>query len=43
MSPNIEQTIDERMTKFRGNHVMKQYMKQKQIQWGFKHGYRNDS
>ena len=27
MSPTYEEAIDERMTKFKGHHVMKQYMK----------------
>lgn len=43
MSPTFEQAIDERMTKFKGHHIMKQYMKQKPIQRGFKHWCRNDS
>ena len=42
-SPTFEQAIDERMTKFKGYHIMKQYMKQKPIQRGFKHWCRNDS
>ena len=43
MSPTFEQAIDERMTKFKRHHIMKQYMKQKPIQRGFKHWCRNDS
>jgi len=42
-SLTFEQTIDERITKFRGYHVTKQYMKQKPIQRCFKPWYRNDS
>ena len=38
-----EQTIDERMTKFKGQNSMKQYMKDKPIQRGFKHWCRNDA
>ena len=39
----FEQTIDERMTKFKGQNIMKQYMKDKPIQRGFKHWCRNDA
>ena len=37
----FEQTIDERMTKFKVQNIMKQYMKGKLIQRGFKHWCRN--
>jgi len=30
MTPTFEAAIDKRMTKFKGDHLMKQYMKQKQ-------------
>ena len=43
MSRTYEEAIDERMTKFKGHHVMKQYMKDKPIKRGFKHWCRNDS
>ena len=43
MSPTYEEAIDERMTKFKGPLVMKQYMKDKPIKRGFKHWCRNDS
>ena len=33
----FEQTIDERVTKFKGSHLTKQYMKQQTIQSGFQH------
>ena len=37
MSPTYEKVIDERMTKFKGHHAIKQYMKDKPIKLGFKH------
>ena len=37
VSPTHEEAIDERMIKFKGHHVMKQYMKDKLIKRGFKH------
>ena len=43
LSPTAEQSIDERMVKFKGQSMMKQYMKDKPIQRGFKHWCRNDS
>ena len=43
MRPTFKQPIDERMTKFRGNYIMRQYMNQKPIQRSFKHWCRNDS
>lgn len=43
LSPTAEQSIDERMVKFKGQSTMKQYMKDKPIQRGFKHWCRNDS
>lgn len=43
MSPTFEQAIDERMVKFKGQNIMKQYMKDKPIQRGFKHWCRNDA
>ena len=42
MRPTFEQAIDKRMTKFKGNHIIKHYMKQKPIQRGFKYWCHND-
>ena len=43
MAPTTHQTIDERMVKFEGQNVMKQYMKDKPIDRCFKHFCRNCS
>ena len=43
MTPTYPQAIDERMTKFNGHHIMKQFMKDKPIKRGFKHWCRNDA
>ena len=43
MSNSDKQSIDEHMVKFKGRSAMKQYMKQKPIQWGFKFWFRSDS
>ena len=37
------QSIDEHMVKFKGNHSMKQYIKNKPIKWGFKMWMRCDA
>ena len=42
MSPTSEQTIDEHMIKFKGQHSMKQYMPLKPIKRGFKMWCRYD-
>jgi DNA excision repair protein ERCC-6 len=36
MSDTNRQSIDEHMTKFKGRHSCKQYLKNKPIKWGFK-------
>ena len=36
MIPEEYQSIDERMIRFKGPNIMKQYLKQKPIKWGFK-------
>ena len=43
MEPTAQQSVDERIVKFKGQSLMKQYMKDKPIQRGFKHFCRNDS
>ena len=36
LQPEAHQSIDEHMCKFKGKSIMRQYMKNKQIMWGFK-------
>ena len=36
LGPDLHQSIDERMVKFKGHNMMKQYIKNKPIKWGFK-------
>ena len=36
MSATVEQSIDEHMIKFKGHNILKQYVKGKPVQWGFK-------
>ena len=36
VSDSDKQSIDEHMTKFKGHHSCKQYIKNKPIKWGFK-------
>ena len=36
LQPEAHQLIDKHMCKFKGNIIMRQYMKNKQIKWGFK-------
>ena len=43
MSLTAQQAINEHMVKFKGQHVMKQYMPMKPIKQGFKMWCRNDS
>lgn len=43
MSSSRKQSIDEHMVKFKGHNIMKQYMKDKPICWGFKLWCRCDS
>ena len=40
MQPEAHQSIDEHMCKFKGKSIMKQYMKNKPIKWGFKFWFR---
>ena len=40
MSDDSEQTINEHMVKFKGRPLMKQYVKNKPIKWGFKFWFR---
>ena len=39
-SNELEQSIDEHMTKFKGRSSMRQYLKVKPIKWGFKWWFR---
>ena len=43
ISPSKQQPIDESMVKFKGCNILKQYGKEKPVQWGFKMWYRCDS
>ena len=43
MSATAEQSIDEHMIKFKGHNILKQYVKGKPVQWGFKLWCRCDS
>ena len=36
MSPTMYQSIDEHMIKFKGHNILRQYVKGKPVQWGFK-------
>lgn len=36
MNNSLRQSIDEHMIKFKGHNIMKQYIKNKPIKWGFK-------
>ena len=38
--PEAHQSIDEYMCKFKGKNIMRQYMKNKPIKWGFKFWFR---
>ena len=40
MQPESHQSINEHMCKFKGKSLMRQYMKNKQIKWGFKFWFR---
>ena len=43
MNPTKHQSIDEHKLKFKGHNVLRQYVKRKPIQWGFKMWCRCDS
>ena len=43
LKPTQHQSIDEHMVKFKGHNILKQYVKGKPIQWGFKLWCRCDS
>ena len=43
ISPTKQQSIDEHMVKFKGRNILKQYVKGKPVQWGFKVWCRCDS
>ena len=43
MTATAEQSIDEHMVKFKGHNILKQYVKGKPVQWGFKLWCRCDS
>ena len=43
MNPTKHQSTDEQMLKFKGNNVLRQYVKGKPIQWGFKMWCRRES
>ena len=43
MSATKNQSVDEHMVKFKGHYVLKQYVKGKPVQWGFKLWCRCDS
>ena len=43
MNPTKHQSIDEHMLKFKGHNVLRQYVKGKPIQWGFKMWCKCDS
>ena len=43
VSDGKSQAIDEHMTKFKGKHSARQYLKNKPIKWGFKWWCRADS
>jgi len=34
--PSMQQSIDEHMVKFKGHNIMKQYIRNKPVKWGFK-------
>ena len=36
MSATKNQSVDEHMVKFKGHNILKQYVKEKPVQWGFK-------
>ena len=40
LQPEAHQSIDEHMCTFKGNSIMRQYMKNKPIKWGFKFWFR---
>ena len=40
LQPEAHQSIDEHMCKFKGKSIMRQYMKNKPIKWGFKFWFR---
>ena len=40
LQPEVHQSIDEHMCKFKGKSIIRQYMKNKPIKWGFKFWFR---
>ena len=40
MDPEVDQSVDEHMIKFKGRTIMRQHIKNKPIKWGFKMWYR---
>ena len=40
LQPEAHQSIDEHMCKFKGKNIMRKYMKNKPIKWGFKFWFR---
>ena len=40
LHPEAHQSIDKHMCKFKGKHIMRQYMKNKPIKWGLKFWFR---
>ena len=43
MENDSHQSIDEKMIKFKGRNIMRQYVKNKPIKWGFKNWFRCDA
>ena len=40
MEPEVEQSVDEHMIKYKGRSIMRQHIKNKPIKWGFRIWYR---
>ena len=40
MEPEVEQSMDEHMIKYKGRSIMQQHIKNKPIKWGFRMWYR---
>ena len=40
MEPEVEQSVDEHMIKYKGRSIMRQHIKNKPIKWGFRIRYR---
>ena len=39
MEPEVQQSVDEHMIKYKGRSIMRQHIKDKPIKWGFKMWY----